>query len=116
MGSVKTHKDGMFAETIAAWHLRLRGWRALNRRFKTPVGEIDIIMKRGRTIAFIEVKRRGSLDDAAACVSPENASRVRRAAEWWLKSKPQFADKCDLRFDVVAIAPYARIRHIPNAF
>lgn len=116
MGSAETHKIGLLAENWAAWFLRLHGWRIVGRRFKTPVGEIDLIAKRGNLIVFIEVKRRPTLDDAAACVSPENASRVRRAAQWWLKTRPRFADKCDMRFDVVALAPYARIRHIPNAF
>jgi len=116
MGSVKTYQTGLLAETFAAWFLRLRGWRIVNRRFKTPVGEIDLIARRGHTIAFIEVKRRATLDDSSACISPDNVARVRRAAEWWLKSQPHFADKWTLRFDVVALAPYARIRHIPNAF
>lgn len=116
MGSLKTHEDGLFAETLAAWFLRLRGYRIADRRFKTPVGEIDIVARRGRGVVFVEVKKRGVMDDALSCISPDNASRVRRAAEWWLKTHPALADKCDIRFDVLAIAPYCRIRHIPNAF
>lgn len=116
MGSKATHKTGLVAETIAVLFLMLCGFRILNRRFKTPVGEIDIIAKRGRAIAFIEVKRRPVMDDALASVSPGSAARIRRAAEWWLKSRKSIADKCELRFDVIAIAPYARIRHIHNAF
>jgi putative endonuclease len=116
MGSVETHKTGLFAETLAVIFLRLRGWRILSRRFKTNVGEIDIIAKRGKQIAFIEVKRRRTIDDALMCLSPNAITRIRRAAEWFLKSRPEFADKCDMRFDLIAIAPYARIRHIPNAF
>jgi putative endonuclease len=88
----------------------------VNRRFKTPVGEIDLVARRGRVVAFVEVKARKTGDDALYAISPENAGRVRRAAEWWLKSHAGFADKCDIRFDVVTYAPYASIRHISNAF
>jgi putative endonuclease len=116
MGNRQTHQTGLFAETLAAIFLMLCGYRILNRRFKTPVGEIDIIAKRGRTVAFVEVKRRMVMDDALAAISPDSVARIRRAAEWWLKSHNGIADKCDLRFDVIAIAPYARIRHIHNAF
>jgi putative endonuclease len=94
----------------------LHGWRVLGRRFKTPVGEIDIIAKRGKTVVFIEVKRRARLDDALSSIAPESVTRIRRAAQWWLKSHERAANNCDLRFDVVALAPYARIRHIHNAF
>lgn len=111
-----SHALGLFAENIAAWRLRLCGWRVLERRFKTPVGEIDIIARRGRVLAFVEVKRRETEGDALAAVSPQNAARVRRAAEWWLKARPGLADKCDIRFDVLALTPYCRIRHVPNAF
>jgi putative endonuclease len=116
MGSRTTHDAGLLAEGVAALYLRLRGWRILSRRFKTPVGEIDIVAKRRGIIAFIEVKRRPAMADALSAVSPDNAARVRRASEWWLKGRAEFADKADLRFDVIAIAPYASIRHIPNAF
>jgi len=116
MGNRQTHQAGLFAETLAAIFLMLCGYRILNRRFKTPVGEIDIIAKRGHMIAFVEVKRRAQMDDALAAISQGSVTRIRRAAEWWLKSRKGIADKHDLRFDVIAVAPYARIRHIHNAF
>lgn len=116
MGNLKTYKTGLWAEWRAAWGLRLRGYRIVATRFKTPVGEIDLIARRGRIVAFIEVKGRAEFDAALEAVSPQNAQRVRRAAEWWLKTHGHIADKCDIRFDVVAVAPYARIRHISNAF
>lgn len=115
-GNPETYKTGIWAEWRAAWSLRLRGYRIVAQRFKTPVGEIDLIARRGRVIAFIEVKCRAQSDNALEAVSPQNAQRVRRAAEWWLKSQAHIADKCDIRFDVIAVAPYARIRHISNAF
>jgi len=116
MGSLKTHRQGMVAEAIAGWFLNAKGYRVLARRYKTPVGEIDLVVKRGRMVAFIEVKRRANVDDGLYAVHAQNAARVRRAAEWWLKNHASLADKCDLRFDVIAIAPYRLIRHVSNAF
>ncbi|HEY8963927.1 MAG TPA: YraN family protein [Alphaproteobacteria bacterium] len=116
MGSVDTYKSGLIAEAVAGWFLAAKGYRVLAKRFKTPVGEIDLVVKRGRTVAFIEVKRRLSIEEGLYAVHPGNAARVRRAAEWWLKANPAFADKCDLRFDVVVLSPYRLIRHISNAF
>ena len=116
MGSIDTYRSGLFAESVAGWFLNAKGYRIIARRFKTPVGEIDLIARRGRTIAFIEVKRRLSTEDGLYAVHPGNAARVRRAAEWWLKTHPMYADNCDLRFDVVAVTPYRLIRHVSNAF
>ncbi|MBU6234825.1 MAG: YraN family protein [Alphaproteobacteria bacterium] len=116
MGSLQTYKDGQAAEVKAMLYLLLKGYWPLARRFKTPVGEIDIITRRGRTLVFVEVKKRANHDTAAASIGPENAARVRRAAEWWLKSHTAVADKCDIRFDAVTVADYCHIKHIPNAF
>jgi len=111
-----SYKTGLWAESVAGMWLCAKGYRVLARRFKTPVGEIDVIVRRGTTLVFVEVKRRGAMNDALAAISAENAARVRRASEWWLKQNQQLADKCDIRFDVVACAPYAWPKHIPNAF
>ncbi len=116
MGSEATYRAGLWAESLAALWLAGKGYRPLARRFKTPVGEVDLVVRRGRTLAFVEVKYRRKMADALAAVSPENAARVRRCAQWWLKTRPDLADKCDIRFDVVACAPYATPRHLPNAF
>lgn len=115
-GSLKTYRSGLWAEYWAALYLVLKGVRPLKFRFKTPVGEIDIIGKTGRYVVFVEVKKRMTLDDAAYAISAENASRVRRAAQWWLQKNAPLADKYDIRFDAVVIAGYARIKHIKNAF
>jgi putative endonuclease len=53
-------RGGRRAESLAAWWLRLKGWRILARRVRTPVGEIDLVARRGRTIAFVEVKARAT--------------------------------------------------------
>ncbi len=106
---------GRRAETLAAWYLRLKGYRVLARRYKTPVGEIDLIVRRGRQIAFVEVKARAAADDGLLAVTPAGRRRIARAAELWLASHPAAAG-LGLRFDVVVAAPRRWPRHLPGAF
>ena len=106
---------GRRAERMAAWFLRLKGYRVLARRYKTPVGEIDLIVRRGRQIAFVEVKRRDTPDEAMFAVTPTGQRRIARAAAAWLAAHPGAAD-LDLRFDVVIASPRHWPRHIAAAF
>ena len=106
---------GRWAERLAAWSLRLRGYRVLARRYRTPVGEIDLVVRRGRLLAFVEVKARPDLDQALAALGPRQQARTRRAAEWFLLRHPQHAD-CVLRFDLVAIEPWRLPRHLADAW
>ena len=66
----KAERRGRRAELIAAWYLRLKLYRVLARRYRTPVGEIDLIVRRGRTIVFVEVKHRPSEAEALEAVPP----------------------------------------------
>ena len=75
---------GRTAEAVALWYLRLKGWRLLAQRYRTPVGEVDLVMRRGDVTAFIEVKARGSLDGAIESVSPRQAARIAAAARHFL--------------------------------
>jgi putative endonuclease len=106
---------GRRAETIAAWFLRLKGYRVLARRYKTPVGEIDLIARRGRQVAFVEVKARGTQDDAILAVTPAGRRRIARAAAVWLAAHPAAAG-LDLRFDVILAAPRRWPRHLTGVF
>jgi len=74
-------RAGRFAEAAAAWHLRLRGFRILARRFATPVGEIDLVAQRGNLLVFVEVKRRATVTDAVAALLPLQQTRIARAFE-----------------------------------
>lgn len=112
--SKNTYKTGVWAEYYAALRLMMKGYRILNFRYKTKVGEIDIIAKKGRIIAFIEVKYRQSLDDGVTAVSPQSQGRIRRAGEYFILGN-RF-ESHTLRFDVVAINTKLRMRHIENAF
>ena len=111
----KAERGGRRAERLAAWWLRLKGWRILAMRARTPVGEVDLIARRGRILAFIEVKARASLDDAAYAVTPRQQRRIIDAAQGWLMAHPEHAD-FELRFDAVLIAPRRLPRHLLAAF
>ncbi len=108
-------KRGHRAETVAVFMLRMKGYRLLARRFKTNQGEIDLIMRRGKTTAFIEVKARPSHDDAIISVSPTQAKRIANAASMWL-AKDNFAAQNFCRFDIVTVNAYLWPKHIKNAF
>jgi putative endonuclease len=108
-------KLGLSAEGRAALLLAAKGYRELARRWKTPVGEIDLIMRRGKLIAFVEVKARPTLDEAAFALLPRQRRRVVAAAEAWLAAHPEHAGY-DLRFDVVLVAPGKLPRHLAAAF
>ncbi len=101
------YKSGRRAEWYAAACLMLRGYRILHIRYKTPLGEIDVIAKRRRRIAFVEVKRRKSLDDALNSITPKLQHRVRQAAALWLR-RHAASYTGDSGYDVMALVPAKR--------
>jgi len=108
-------RAGRLAETRAAWLLRIKGYRVLDRRFRGPGGEIDLIARRGRVVAFVEVKHRPTLDQAAESISATARRRISDAARAWLARHPAFAE-AELRFDVILSAPGRWPRHLIHAF
>ena len=92
-----------------------KGYRIVARRWKTPVGEIDIVARRRRDLVFAEVKARGDLDAAAEAVTEHGRRRIIAAAEFWLASHPGDAESF-IRFDVILVAPGKMPRHVANAF
>jgi putative endonuclease len=108
-------RAGRLAEAAAAWHLRLRGFRILARRFQAPVGEIDLVARRGRLLLFVEVKRRADHATALAALQSVQQARIARAAEAFLQRRPDLAG-CTLRFDLVAVAPWRLPRHVPDVW
>jgi putative endonuclease len=112
---VRAYRSGVFAETLAALMLRLKGYAIVARRYKTPVGEIDLVGLKGRRLAFIEVKRRKTAEDAAWTLPAKQRRRIVRAAQYWLAAHPSYAGH-DMAFDVVLTAPWAFPRYIENAF
>jgi putative endonuclease len=112
---VRAYRRGVLAETLVALLLRMKGHRIVARRYATPVGEIDLVAIKGRRLAFIEVKRRKTADDAAYAVTARQRRRIVRAAQYWLASHPAFAGH-DIAFDVVLSAPLSFPRVIADAF
>jgi putative endonuclease len=106
---------GISAESRAAAWLIAHGYRILARRFRSPMGEIDIIAARRYTLIFVEVKARATLDEAALSITPRQKQRIAAAAEIWLANNPVPAIR-DMRFDAILVAPGKLPRHIPSAF
>ena len=112
---VAAFQTGLSAESRASAFLIAKGYRILARRFKTPYGEIDIIARRRGLLAFVEVKARATLDDAAYSVTPQQQSRIVNAAQVWLAAHDNHA-QLDMRFDAILIAPKSLPRHLMAAF
>ena len=112
---VAAFRVGLSAESRAAALLVAKGYRIVARRFRSPVGEIDIVARRGRLLVFVEVKARARLDDAAESILPRQQRRIAAAAAAWLADHPDDGEG-DIRFDVVLVAPGRIPRHIPAAF
>jgi putative endonuclease len=108
-------RAGRRAETVATWWLRLRGFGVLTTRWRTKVGEIDLVARRGDLVVFVEVKRRATLAAAAEAVTASNRARVVRAAEHYLAGRPDLAT-CRVRFDAVLLAPWSVPRHVEGAW
>jgi putative endonuclease len=104
---------GRRGEALAAWYLRLKGWRIVAQRIKTPRGEIDLIARRGKTVAFIEVKWRASAADLDHAIDEYRLRRVAAAAEA-VAHRYAKADEVQ-RIDVLLLAPGRFPRHMANA-
>ncbi|HTG64359.1 MAG TPA: YraN family protein [Sphingomicrobium sp.] len=105
---------GRKAETVAAWWLRLRGWRILAQRARVPGGEVDLVARRGRTVAFVEVKQRGTEEAAALALDEYRLRRVAVAAE---RLAPRFArEGDDVRIDAIFLVPGKLPRHLKNVW
>ncbi len=106
---------GISAESRAAAYLIAKGFRILARRWRSPVGEIDIIARRRQLLIFVEVKAREKLADAAWSVTDRQRARIVAAAEAWLARQGD-RDFRDMRFDAMLVAPGRIPHHIPAAF
>ena len=107
-------QDGRRAERLAALWLRLKGWRILAVRARTPVGEVDLIARRGRTLAFIEVKARATDIEAGLALDEWRLRRVARAAEALAPRYAKAGD--DIRIDAMFIVPRRLPRHLANVW
>ena len=110
-----SYQKGLRAEAVAGWYLRLKGYCVLEERWKTPLGEIDLIVRRGRRLAFVEVKLRKTIAAAVDSIHSRNRNRVVRSAKLYLQKHPEYTG-WELGFDALVMAPYAWPRYIQNAW
>lgn len=114
MKRAEAERRGRKSETLAAWYLRLKGWRILARRVKTPRGEVDLVARRGRIVAFVEVKWRRTAAELDLAIDHYRLRRVAAAAEAIAPRHVRAGD--DMRIDVLLLAPGRFPRHIVNAW
>lgn len=114
MNRAAAEARGRKAERRAAWWLRLHGWRIIGERLRVPVGEVDLVARRGRTIAFIEVKWRDRPADLDLAIDQYRLRRVAAAAGMLA---PRFArPHDDIRIDVMLLAPGRLPRHLVHVW
>jgi len=106
-------RRGSIAELIAAGVLIAKGYRILARRHRTPHGEIDVIAARWRRLAFVEVKRRATMAECEAALTPRQAERIGRAADYWLARHRRFQEH-EVGLDAILVVPGQLPRHLPN--
>lgn len=110
-----SERRGRRAEFLVALWLQLQGWKILDRRARTAMGEIDLVARRGRTLAFIEVKAHRTRDASLYALTPRQQARLLRAGSLWRARHRRYAH-CQPRFDLVLAVPGRWPRHIKGAF
>jgi len=114
-----SYKSGRLAELLARMYLRLQGYSIVSKNHitgrGTKAGELDIIAKRGHTIAFVEVKKRKTLEDASYAISENQKQRIRRGSEAFLQKHPEYQN-CDIRYDAILVKLPFTIKHIKSAW
>ena len=114
MNRQEAEKRGRGAETIACWYLRLQRWRILARRARVPGGEVDIVARRGKTLAFVEVKARADMNAAEFSLDEWRLRRVAVAAERLMSRYMDGVD--DVRIDAIFIVPFRWPKHLANVW
>ncbi len=112
---VRAETFGRWGEHVAAWWLRAQFFSIIGERVKTPVGEIDIIARRGDLILLVEVKARRNKLAMGDALSSVNQHRISRAAQFYLAANPELFQK-SFRFDVIFLAPWTWPTHLKGAF
>lgn len=114
-GRLKAFRRGHVSEYIAALYLIAKGFRIRAIRYRTKLGEIDIIARRGDLVVCVEVKARRDVDSAVFAVTGTAQRRIRAASEIWLSQQPD-GQRLSLRYDIVAVCPWRLPQHLPDAF
>jgi putative endonuclease len=109
------YRRGARAELLCLWQLRLKGYRILARRYRTPVGEVDLIVRRGSVLAAVEVKARDDFAAAGEAIGARQRQRIARALTYFMGARPDLATLSP-RFDVMLVAPRRLPRHLVDAW
>lgn len=109
----KSYRFGLYSEDIAAWFLRAKGYQIIESRHRNKLGEIDLVVKRGKTIVMVEVKARSKSQNEV--VHKQQQERISRAASLFVAKRKEFAN-LSVRFDVIKITPWQLPKHIENAW
>ncbi|TVR97926.1 MAG: YraN family protein [Rhodospirillales bacterium] len=112
-GRRRAWQFGRWGEAVSAGLLRLKGYQILARGYRAGVGEIDLVARRGRLVAFVEVKARQA--PAGEVLSARQQQRIMRAAGAFMAAHPHLAS-CDQRFDLVLVTRWGLPRHCPDAW
>lgn len=105
---------GMIAEYIAMFYLMCKGYRIITHRYKTPVGEIDILVSKKKILIAVEVKFRDNINDAFGAISPASQKRIINAVKWYLSQHSRHHYDT-IRMDMIAIDRFS-IKHLDNAW
>lgn len=111
----KAYRRGHSSEWLAAAALMLKGFRIVARRYRTKLGEIDLIARRGNLVLIVEVKARRTLMEAMEAIARDSERRIEGAADLWLSRQRDHA-KISMRFDMVAVLPWRWPVHVANIF
>ncbi len=111
----RSYRRGHRGEWLAAAALMAKGYRILARRYRTKLGEIDLIARRGDLVLIVEVKARRTLVEAMEAIARESERRIERAADLWLARQPDHG-RLSVRFDMVAVLPWRWPVHVENVF
>ncbi|MEM9330925.1 MAG: YraN family protein [Pseudomonadota bacterium] len=111
----KAHRRGYWAEWLSVLFLTLKGYKVSAVRYKTKLGEIDIVARRGNLVAIVEVKARPSVAEAVDAVTQTAKHRINSATDLWL-AKQKDAANLSIRFDIIAVCPWKLPVHFQDAF
>lgn len=114
-GRKQAERFGRKGEFWARTFLVFKGYRVLAERFKARGGELDLIVKRGQTLVFVEVKARRSKQALGEAFEGVRQDRIINAARYWLAQNPKYETRT-IRFDVIGLAPFVWPVHIVDAF
>ena len=112
---IRANRKGILSEWLVAGFLILKGYRIVAMRYRTKLGEIDLVARKGDLVAMIEVKARNTIEQAVDAVNPTTMRRIQNASDLWLAKQPD-AKKLSIRYDIVAVQPWRLPIHLKDAF